>query len=95
VVPELDVRGLLRGVTIVRGGRREPGQRRDGVAVLARVVRELVAGQLAHLPAAIEGMAQDVPAVADRIQTLEQVHGGSFHDPVAGSYGARRSGATG
>jgi hypothetical protein len=48
------------------------------VAVFAGVVGELVAVERSALPALVERMAQDIPAVGDRIQTLEEIHGGSF-----------------
>ena len=71
LVPQRDVRALLVGVVGARA-LAAVGERHDGVAVLARVARELVAGQLAGRPARVERMLQDVPALADGVELGEE-----------------------
>src|SRR5437764_396526 len=64
----------LRGAC---GARRGFGERAHGVAVLARVGRELLAGQRSCRPALVEGMAQHVPALARGVKLGPEVHVGS------------------
>jgi hypothetical protein len=82
-VPEGDVGGLLLGVEAqvgalgVRGGvgdvGTEAGERGGRVTVLARVVGELLAAQLAGGPALVEGVLEHVPTVAGLLDLLPDV----------------------
>jgi hypothetical protein len=74
VVPEIDVRELLGGVLVRAAGRSRVSEGDDGSAVLTRVEAELLAGQLAALPAPVEGVLQDIPALARLVQPLEEFH---------------------
>src|SRR5262249_30227762 len=73
VVPEIEVGCLLRGVLCGapdRGGSRE---REDGMAILTRVIRELVTSQFAAFPTQVERMSQDVPALAGAVYPIEEL----------------------
>ena len=65
-----------RGVLLVAGLRGRVGERDDCVPVLAGVVREFAAAQLAAAPALVEGMLEDVPARTRSVDSLDQAQGG-------------------
>ena len=68
-VPEPNVAAFLGGMPAqlgalgdrIGGRGADLGDRLDRVPVLARVARQLVGGQLSIRPAAVEGVAEDVP----------------------------------
>ena len=76
VVPERDVLGLFVGVHL-----RSPGGARErdhGVPVLAGVAGQVVARQLALLPARVERMLEHVPALPSRVNPCNHIHLGSL-----------------
>src|SRR5262249_47806178 len=73
-IPHSDVICLLPSVLrVARGSRRLP-ERDARVPVFARIERELLARQLAVLPAAVERMAEHVPPCADLVDSPYQLH---------------------
>src|SRR3954447_17771703 len=54
----------------VGGGLGDGGDRLHRVPVLARVGRQLIAGELSRRPAPVEGVAEDVPALAGLLDPL-------------------------
>jgi hypothetical protein len=64
-------------VRVQPGCLRRPRQRHDRVPVLARVARQLLAGQIAPLPADVERMLEHVPPLARRVDPCDHVHLGS------------------
>src|SRR5918992_2432708 len=78
VVPEVDVRALLLDVLGAAQRGRGLGrirERDDSVAILAGVRGQLPRAELATLPAAVEGMLENVPAATGRVEAFDQVHG--------------------
>src|SRR5207244_3091834 len=84
VVPEGNVVALLgcvhselglRARISRSGGRlRGVGKRPYRVPVLARVQGQLAATQLAAAPALVEGVLEDVPAIADGLHAVKKPH---------------------
>jgi hypothetical protein len=72
------VLGLFARVPRVAGGRCRVGQRHDGVPVFAGVERELGASELAALPARVERVAEDVPAVSRCVDPIDEAHVAPF-----------------
>ncbi len=80
VVPESDVSRLLSSMLGVPSRSGGSGERDYRMTVFARVEGELVAAQLATLPAEIKRMVEDVPACADLVNALDQIHVAPFCD---------------
>jgi len=53
-------------------------ERHDGMPVLTRIEGEVLASQVAALPAEIEGMVEDVPACPRLVDSVDQIHVAPF-----------------
>ena len=67
-------------VLFVARGSGRVGEGDDRVAVLRRVLRELLAGQLTGAPALVEGMVENVPARSRGFDSGDDVQQGLLGD---------------
>ena len=81
---------LLARMLLVARRRGGVGQRHDRMAVLRRVLGELLAGQLSGAPALVEAMVENVPARGGGFDTGDDVQLGPPRVATTGAADGKR-----